>query len=143
MHRLVVRKPTPTAFCRQAAPHLEAAHTLVVWLLGDERAAEAALQCGLRAACEQRRCQPAVDLRLVLLRAVARHCAGEVAVEADCPGEAGVFRWAAIPCEARLALALVDGLGLSYAQAAVVMDCPTEELAACLAEGRMALCAAG
>lgn len=122
------------SFNRQAVAYQAEAYTLAWHLLGDEDAAGAALQAAL---VNVYRAHPdtATSIRTSLLREIIHLSPWPLGHGAD--GLAGRVR--RLPRRARQALLLVDLLGLSYEEAAAVMDCSRSTLAARLARARKRL----
>jgi len=112
----------------------EDAFTLAFYALGDDGLAAQVVQAAVRQAYwrfdgSEGRC------REQILSAVAEGCWRSTDRR---PADQGVF--SALPIEERLAVILVDVLGLSYRQAAEILRRPATQFARLLAQGR---CKAG
>lgn len=131
-------------FNTQVLAHQDQAFTLACWLLPDEPAAEQAVQRAVRAAFSIWSGDPDENLALILLSATARACRGThtgggVASFGLPTHLSSVTR--GLSFEQRLALALVDGLGLPCAEAARVAGCSADRLRKSLTAARAALIA--
>jgi RNA polymerase sigma-70 factor (ECF subfamily) len=133
------------AFSRLVNAHRDQIYALSYRILGDEQAAVSATQAAVRLAASHAATLPAADFRLWLWRWVVSACqarcrpvggTSDTAVTQALPD-----RLARLPLELRLALVLVDVVGLDYAQTATVLDARYEQVSGWLAEGRARLMA--
>lgn len=117
------------------------AYTFAYYLLGDERAAEAATQAAFTSLPRKRTVRPE-QFRQDVLRGIlagSRKFAIPVTAAANAPREDLTRALMHVPTEQRSALVLVDVLGLTYDDAAGVLGCSREKFAHLLAQGRMKL----
>ncbi len=109
------------------------AFTLAAYLLGDDRAADAAVQEAVARAYRRYLRAPEISVRLLILQQVLARCGRSTRVRDVGPVEG--FRDLA-PRE-RTTLLLVDVVGLSYDQAAEVLGCSRDQVARRLARARV------
>lgn len=115
------------------------AYTFAYYLLGDERAAEAATQAAFTGLL-RKGAMRAEQFRQDLLRGIlagSRKYAIPVTSAANAPREDLTRALMNLPAEQRSALVLVDVLGLNYDDAAGVLGCSRKQFAHLLAQGRM------
>jgi DNA-directed RNA polymerase specialized sigma24 family protein len=117
--------------------HQEEAYTLAFYTLGDERQACEAVQ---NAISDTFRHPAGNNFQLGILRRVTQFCsqiqisAIDLSVVPDI-----VRRLSNLPFQERLALVLIDILGLNYAQAAAVCHMSKAQIGRLLAQGRLHL----
>jgi len=124
------------AFNRQVAQHQEEAYTLALYLLGGHDAALQTVQNALLSAY-QRSSRAPENPRLRLLQAVIRCSEASHAASIPVTGETIEARLFHLPQPERRAAILVDVLGLSYSEAAQVLDCATAQISGLLARARV------
>ena len=115
------------------------AYTFAYYLIGDERAAEAATQAAFTG-LPRKRAVRAEQFRQDVLRGVlvgSRKFAIPVTSTASAPREDLTRALLNLPAEQRSALVLVDVLGLNYDEAANILGCSRKQFAHLLAQGRM------
>ena len=129
---------TLSLFNQQVTQCQDDAYTLAWYLLGSEAEAEAVTQCAVEAAfhCFS---SPRDDCRLLILKHVVRHCRGQLPAANGTPGAHMLHELQALPFGQRLALVLVDVLGLGYLDAACIADRPVKEVRWLLGQGRCIL----
>lgn len=130
------------AFNRQVLEHQDAAYTLAYYLLGVEETAAQIVQAAVSEVYHNGGSATG-DTRLMLLRAVARACARRAAQPGQsAEGGLPAARLMTLPAPLRCAALLVDVLGLTYAEAARVLDSSSEKVGEWLAQARLAVMAA-
>lgn len=112
--------------------HQEQAFNLACFLLGDERAAEQATQSGVMETYRQWSKGLAGPFERWLLASVARACQKAKSGK-NGANHNGLSR---LSFEQRLAVTLVDALGLKYDDAAYIAGWPIDRFRQALAEGR-------
>ncbi len=123
---------TLSTFNSLVLAHQEQAFNLACFLLGDERAAEQATQNGVLETYREWSKGLAEPFERWLLAYVARAC------QKSKNGKNGVTRngLCRLSFEQRLAVTLVDALGLKYDDAACIAGWPLDRFRQALAEGR-------
>ena len=109
------------------------AFTLAAYLLGDDRAADAAVQEAVTGAYRRYLRAPESSVRLLILQQVLARCGRSACARPVGPVE-GVHDLAV---RERHALLLVDMLGLSYGEAGEVLGCSRDQVARRLARARI------
>lgn len=126
---------TLSLFNQQVMQCQDDAYTLAWYLLGSEAEAESAMQAAVEASF---RCfsSPREDCRLLILTHVAQHCRGRAPAASDRTGLDIRDDLCALPFGQRLALVLVDVLGLGYPDAACIAGRPVKEIRWLVGQGR-------
>lgn len=121
-----------SSFNNLVQAHQEQAFNLACFLLGDEKAAERATQAGVLSAYRAWKQGQAGSFERRLLASVARAC------RTHKPNQKGAVHPALdrLPFELRLAVSLVDALGVGNEEAARIAGWPKQRLNQALAEGR-------
>lgn len=120
------------------------AYTLAWYLLGDESAAEAAVQKALISLFAQNKARDK-DCRIYILRSVLQQCQNQTRLSFKMTG-APLHRefdelLHKLPARDRQTLVLVDVIGLSYEEAADVTGLPVKTFRQRLAQARLSLTA--
>jgi RNA polymerase sigma-70 factor (ECF subfamily) len=138
----LARKGDLKAYNQLVLEHQEAAYNLACWmLLSEESAAEATQEAFLHAFRDLSRYREG-SFRAWILQRVARACRMRTAGPAGAGrinGSEVNLRLSALPSGPRLALVLVDWLGLDYNETAAVMDIPPESVRSSLTQARLSL----
>ncbi len=109
------------------------AFTLAAYLLGDDRAADAAVQEAVTGAFRRYLRAPESSVRLLILQQVLAGCRRS----AGARGTGPVDGFHDLAPRERTTLLLVDVVGLSYDQAAEVLGCSRDQVARRLARARV------
>ena len=123
--------PDLEAYNQQVLACQHEAFTLAAHLLGNDRAADAVVERAFRHVYRDARRSTSSTIRLPVLREVVRLCSRPPTGRRKALGP-----WRHLSQREQEALLLVDLLGLSYLQAADILDCSKEHLARWLAQAR-------
>lgn len=126
---------TLTRFNQQILQCQDDAYTLAWYLLGDEVEAEAVMQKAVKAAyhCFSER---QVNCRLLILKQVANQCRERKPAARGSAALNIPFDLDCLEPSEFLILALVDGLGMNYIDAACIVDRPVQDVSRLLAQAR-------
>jgi DNA-directed RNA polymerase specialized sigma24 family protein len=126
-----------TVFNRLVLQHQEEAYTLAFYTLGDERQACETVQ---KVIMDAFRRPAGENFQLRILQGVTNLCSQSTAHSVDPNVVPEIVRQlSGLPLQERLAVVLIDVLGLNYAQAAQVCRQPKAQLGRLLAQARVHL----
>ena len=130
------------AFNRLVLDHQDLAYTLACCLLGDESSSATAVQSGFLRAYRQVRSYHRGSFRAWLLKQVLSACRSpelHPAPKVYPNGNPVIASLRSLPFDGRLAVVLVDLLGIDYSEAAYICGCSTGLFARNLAQARLNL----
>ena len=139
------RRGDARAFGRLVAAHQELIYSLSYRVFGDEQFAFQAAQAGVSQAARNIKNFRSGPFQLWLLRWVVSACQAHAPQAELSPAAAPVARQdvqgglCQLPFKLRVALILVDVIGLDYAEASAVLDAPREQVRLWLAQARARL----